>query len=473
MFEYGHIWVPTFVSYPDNNFDSTSTGTNPFVPEMWAQEALMVLEANMVAANLVYRDYSNQIAQFGDTVNARRPGTFNAKRKVDGDTVTVQAATATNVPVVLNQHLHTSFMIKDGEESKGFQNLVREFLTPAVLSIAQSMDQIVLTQCYQFLPYSAGKLGTTPTVQTVIDTGTVMNNNKAPMSGRNLILTPNTQGYLMGIDAFHEADKVGDAGTAMREASLGRKFGFNTFMCQNAPSINGSATYNTVTTSTIAADAAAGATGITMTGGHGYVAGSWMTIAGDMTPQRITNVSTNALTIEPGLKYAVSSGAATRNWTMGAIDQASSPTGYAINWSKDMVLKTFASGKGPKSGQLVSIGATAGVAYYGAIGTSNTHVLMTLDRPLAAAAADSAVVGVGPSGEYNFAFHENAIALVTRPLSMPMAGTGALAYVASYNGLSIRVVITYDGEMQGHLVTVDTLCGIKVLDQTLGCIVYA
>ena len=60
------------------------------------------------------------------------------------------------------------------------------------------------------------------------------------------------------------------------------------------------------------------------------------------------------------------------------------------------------------------------------------------------------------------------MALVTRPLAAPAAGTGALSSVASYNGLSIRVVMTYDGVKQGHLVTVDMLCGIKILNTDLG-----
>ncbi|MEX0827859.1 MAG: hypothetical protein WD005_02800, partial [Haliea sp.] len=45
-----------------------------FVPEVWAQEGLAILEENMVAANLVHRDFENQIASFGDVVNTRRPG---------------------------------------------------------------------------------------------------------------------------------------------------------------------------------------------------------------------------------------------------------------------------------------------------------------------------------------------------------------------------------------------------------------
>ena len=38
----------------------------------------------MVIANLVHRDFENEIRQFGDVVHTRRPGTFQIRRKADG-----------------------------------------------------------------------------------------------------------------------------------------------------------------------------------------------------------------------------------------------------------------------------------------------------------------------------------------------------------------------------------------------------
>ena len=34
------------------------------IPEVWAQEALMVLDKNLVAANLVHRDFEDDVADF-------------------------------------------------------------------------------------------------------------------------------------------------------------------------------------------------------------------------------------------------------------------------------------------------------------------------------------------------------------------------------------------------------------------------
>ena len=55
---------------------------------------------------------------------------------------------------------------------------------------------------------------------------------------------------------------------------------------------------------------------------------------------------------------------------------------------------------------------------------------------------------------------------------MPRQGTGALAATVNFEGIGLRVCITYDGTRQGHLVTVDLLCGVKVLDKQYGAVMY-
>jgi len=443
-----------------------------FIPEVWAQESLMILENNVVAAALVHRDFENEIAKFGDVVNTRRPNDFTAKRKTDADEVTVQDAQATNVAIKLNQHWHTSFLIKDGEESLSFKVLRETYLEPALISIAQAIDEVVLMQMYRFIAGGrvVGKLGTAIGKSTVIDAREVLNNNKVPPSLRRFIVCPNMEGDLLNVGDFTKANEVGDDGTALREGHLGRKFGFDFFMDQNSPSV--AAGNTTVAGAVNNADGyAAGSTTIAMDGLSGAItAGSWCTIAGDMTPQKITasvgGATPTQITISPGLKNAVVNNAVITIYTPGAINY----TSYAANYIKEMVVDGFT--VAPKKGQLVTLDAAA-VAQektYGALSTPTT-IALTVDRGLYAAVAEDDPVGIGPAGDYGFAFHRNAIALVTRPLAAPQAGTGALSSVANYNGLSIRVTITYDGSKQGHLVTVDILGGIEVLDERMGCLV--
>jgi hypothetical protein len=451
-----------FMAVYDNSVD-------PFIPEQWANESIAILLENMVAANLVHRDFEMEFQRFGDVVNTRKPREFSAKRKGVNDDVTVQAAAADNVAVTLNQHVHVSFLIRDGEETKSFKDLVTEFLRPASIAMARAVDQIVLGQVYQFLENSAGSLGglTTSNGPTFItDTRKVMNNNKVPMDGRQLILTSNAESKLLQNAIFIQANTVGDQGGAMAEATLGRKFGFDLWLDQNMSSIPS----QTVLTLTINnGNIAAGSTVLTVddTGDTPTDPGRWITIRG--IPYHTVDSGATSLTLEYGLREAIVDGDPVYVYAGTTITEP-----YDVGYSKEL---DVASAAGVTVGQLVTIGvaATAGRDIrYTVIAKNETGTdTVTLDRPLEQAVLDNAVLNFGPSGDYNWAFHRNAVSLVIRPLAMPRAGTGALSGLANFNGVAMRTTITYNGLQQGHLVTLDFLAGIKVLDDPLGAVMLS
>ena len=452
-----------------------SNDVDAYVPEFWANESLAILEENMVMGNLVHRDFEPIIQSYGDVINTRRPGEFVAKRKTPNDNVTIQDANATNVQVPLNQQLHVSFMIRDGEESKSFKSLVEEYMFPAMLAQARLVDQILLGQVYQFLGTTYGLLGglsSSNAVQYVTGIRNKQNIKKAYVDGRNLVLTPSSETAFLNNAAFTDANRVGDDGTALREASLGRKLGYDIWMCQNASSISAG---NTLLSGAInGGNLTVGSTVLTVNGFTGAVTtGSWMTVAGDATPQRITAHTetlgnTTSITISPGLRSAILTAAVVTTYVPGQVDQSVSPTGYAAGWAKPIVYDTFT--VDPVAGHLVAFGTATDVYSICQVDTAAKTIL--LDRPLDAAIADNALINIGPIGDYNFAFHKNALALVVRPLAMPREGIGARSAVVNAGGLSMRATITYNGEKQGTLVTLDMLLGVAILDTNLGGIMF-
>lgn len=62
----------------------------------------------------------------------------------------------------------------------------------------------------------------------------------------------------------------------------------------------------------------------------------------------------------------------------------------------------------------------------------------------------------------NLAFHENAFALVSRPL-MPPVGGATSATAAINNGISVRVTYGYDQDTKTNKISFDTLVGVKTL----------
>lgn len=62
-------------------------------------------------------------------------------------------------------------------------------------------------------------------------------------------------------------------------------------------------------------------------------------------------------------------------------------------------------------------------------------------------------------------FHRNGIALVTRNLELPMGA--AKSYIASANGLGVRVVMDYDSKTKTDTISFDIIYGIKELESDL------
>ena len=467
----------------DNDFDTDERSWNP---EVWAAETLVVLEENMVIGHLVHTDFEDQIAAFGDTVNTRMPGTFKAKRKGTNDDVDVQSATADKVAVVLNQHVHTSFMIRDGEESRSFVDLIDTYLQPAAKSLAEHIDRILLGQVYQFLDNQVEQDpdDTSSDIKDMIlDLREVQNIKKVPVDGRNLILTTTTETEALKLDLFLSAERVGDEGTALREASLGKKLGYQTYMSQNASGYktDGGSTLGT-TNAAGSTDGvhAAGSTVITLTTDSSAVlTGMYITFTTVPGVYRVTaGGAATEITIDRGLEAAMPDDSFVRYRTNGAVDLAghAGVSTYPIGYDKQ--INITAAGVIPQLGQLVGFADSDSdpvrTGEYCIIdvddGSGAGDYYIMLDRPLEAALEDTDVVNYGPAFQYNFAFDRNALALISRPLAQPRSGTGAVSGVSSYNDLSMRVVITYDGTKQGHLVTFDLLCGVKVLDVNRGAV---
>jgi hypothetical protein len=441
---------------------------DPFIPQWWANEVLLLLEENLISAALVNRDFEPFFFKYGDTVNIGRPGSFVGKRKSKNDEITIQDLTSDSVQVKLDQHCHVSFVVKDVEETMSSRSLIDTYARPAAYALARMVDRIVIGQYPRFLMNVAGKLNgidDTNIKDYIIDLRQVMDENKAPENGRNVLLTPKTEADMLRPEWFTSADKVGDNGTALRTASLGQKLGFNFFKTLNAPNI---APGNTVKTGAVnnAAGYAAGTTVLTVDGITGaFVTGGWVDIDGvpyHISAHTETTGNTTSVTILNGLVRPVADNAPVTAYVPGAVNNAS---GYVAGYDKEITVDGFT--VAPRVGQFVTFG-TANDIYTVIDVTGLTKI--TLDRPLVNAIADDAIVAIGPAGAYNFAYQRDAMTLVIRPLLPVRTGTGALSRTLNFNGLSVRATIAYDPYKQQHIWTMDFLAGISLLDENLGAV---
>ncbi|MCP4896244.1 MAG: hypothetical protein GY906_04645 [bacterium] len=458
-------------------FVAKANDNDSLIPELWSREALMTLMSNTVMAGLVHRDFTESVASYGDVVNTSRPADFSGKRKTDSDNVTDQDAVSPNIPVPLDQHFHVSYVIKDGELSKALPDLLDRYMEPAARELAEKVDQILCGQSARLMENQVGQPGAVTSLNVddyILDADEKLNDNKCPKAGRRLVMSSRFNRAALGADIVVEADKRGDEGTALREASVGRIYGFDSFMDQNVAHVNlanaetatgatdaaGSETDTAVATDVPSAD-------VTLAGGE------YVVIDGDDYLHRISSAADSAgdtdITLVEGLKSDVPSGADVTVFKAADVNGA-----YVAGWAKEVTIDGYAANKGPQVGQLVSFGTGASTHSYTIIAVtdnSTTEADILLDRPLQIALADNDLCYPGPSGSRSIAFVRDAIALVSRPLATAANTMGARSAVTSFDGLSMRVTMQYDSLSQGTRVTFDLLCGVAILDARLACVI--
>lgn len=465
-------------------FIAVHNDTTVLRPEKWANESIRLLYEDMKFGSIVYKNFNQEIARYGETVHIDYPSEMRATRKQnDLDNLTSNTATANQTDVVMDQRIYVSFLLGDGERSKSFKDLFEYFMKPQIIAQSRLIDRVIGGQVYQFLGNYAGGLGlmnASTASDYLIDARTKMNQNKVPDNDRWLALASPTEAAMQKVDLFKSAERVGDGGQALRDAILGRKHGFNMFMSLNTPSVTGA---STLTTTTVSTAASAGATTVTVASVSNIAAGQYITIEGDMTPCRVASISSTTLTLTRALYRAVAAGAVVTPYSPGAINQTAAiaagdrngavSDGYPTYWAKEINVD----GTGvPVVGQLVSFKAAGGTVYspeYCIVdvqdGGSSTYNIL-LDRPLESTVANNDIVYYGPNGDFNFGIQGAGLALVNRSLALPLQNTGVLAATGLYNDMSLRTTISYDGLTQGTRVTVDCLLGVKKLQTARGVV---
>jgi hypothetical protein len=265
-----------------------------------------------------------------------------------------------------------------------------------------------------------------------------MNNQMVPMENRKLLVSPAMQSALYGIDAFVRADIRGGGFTSpVAEAALGRFMGLDTMMSQMLPihSAMGTAasTASTDCNYTTSAAASEGATTIALASGP----------------------TSGSLTLKKGDTLRI-------DYTDGvARDHVVTDSSVAFNGSGAIAaVGIFPGLYGVHSATPVDKGIPTVVA-------SSALVKNVTTNRVAGDGTTAASANIKTSYTMGAAFHPSAFQMVFAPLANPM-GPGTSAATVNYNGMSLRVLQTYDHEKKRDIVSVDCLVGAAAVDGRLG-----
>lgn len=212
-------------------------------PDIIAREALMVLRNNAVMANLVHRDYSDEFAAVGDTITIRKPAKFEAKEFPNSKGgIDVQDATESSVAVKMDKHLDVSFAVTSKEMTLDIADFSKQLLVPAMQAFADKVDKYLIgleAGITNRVAHTSGDIAPAD----MISARKYLTDSAAPLTERRFVIGSQAEADLLGSELFVSAEKVGDAGTALREASLGRKFGLDTYVDQNITTVDADTDY--------------------------------------------------------------------------------------------------------------------------------------------------------------------------------------------------------------------------------------
>ena len=245
------------MAYPTPMVTPTTGAT--FIPELWSDEIIAAYKQNLVMANLVSK--MSFKGKKGDTLHIPKPTRGAASLKASSTAVTLQAATESEVVVLVNKHYEYSRLIEDITETQALSSLRKFYTGDAGYALAKQVD----TDLIQLGRGAQGGNGTVAYDKAVIASdGTTLytGSNEAaitdagirkviqtlddadvPMDGRCLVLPPVARNVMMGLARFTEQAFVGEVGggNTIRNGQIGNVYGVKVYVSTNCETATGDA----------------------------------------------------------------------------------------------------------------------------------------------------------------------------------------------------------------------------------------
>jgi N4-gp56 family major capsid protein len=237
----------------------TNTTGATFIPELWSDEIIAAYKQNLVMANLVSK--MSFKGKKGDTLHIPKPTRGAASLKAASNQVTLQAATESEVQVLVNKHYEYSRLIEDITEVQALASLRKFYTGDAGYALAKQVDTDLLqlgrgaqggdgTVAYNkaVIASDGSTLYTGGNEAAITDAGIrkviqTLDDADVPMDGRVLVLPPVARNVMMGLARFTEQAFVGDVGggNTIRNGEIGNVYGVKVYVSTNCETATGDA----------------------------------------------------------------------------------------------------------------------------------------------------------------------------------------------------------------------------------------
>jgi N4-gp56 family major capsid protein len=231
----------------------TNTTGATFIPELWSDEIIAAYKQNLVMANLVSK--MSFKGKKGDTLHIPKPTRGAAALKAASTQVTLQAATESEIQVLVNKHYEYSRLIEDITETQALASLRKFYTSDAGYALAKQVDVDLIrlgrgvaggdgTADYDAAVLAGdgstayvdgtnvGNAITDAGIRRIIQT---LDDADVPMDGRVLVLPPSARNTMMGLARFTEQAFTGEVGggNTIRNGEIGNVYGVKVYVTTN------------------------------------------------------------------------------------------------------------------------------------------------------------------------------------------------------------------------------------------------
>ena len=216
----------------------TSSNLAQAIVKLVAADALPALVGNLVMGNLVNRDFEPTLAQAGQVVNVPIPPVMTANNKAEEGEIITQNPNLGNAQITLDTHAEASFQIPDVSKVIAVPELLKLYMQPAIIALAERVETDLLALASQFTANSPlGAAGTAITEAAIDSAETSLFTSKVPASQHKyLVVDPTAYSQLRQIPRFSEYHTAGEAGLrSLVEGTVGRIKDFYVFRSQFVP----------------------------------------------------------------------------------------------------------------------------------------------------------------------------------------------------------------------------------------------
>jgi hypothetical protein len=234
--------VPVFPvsGSPFSGSPASPAYSGTFIPQVWSGKLVEKFYATTVLAAIANTDYEGEIANFGDTVYIRTKPTITIRSYSADQPLVVDRPSSNIVSLLINQGQYFNEALDDVMRIQSDLNQLSMWADDATEQMKITIDTAVLLALEGAMSsynqgLTAGKisqsinLGATGTplaitstnvLDTIVDLGTVLDEQNIPETGRWLVISPWVAAQIKKSD-LREASISGDGVSLLRNGRLG------------------------------------------------------------------------------------------------------------------------------------------------------------------------------------------------------------------------------------------------------------